>query len=135
MISVLHTWGPILIVAGGALSVLLAVPAFRFGGVWRTCLRIAAFVLILGLSMVLEEQILLSRRLLGLWENVGGWAGVELARLRSLELFQPRQGLEVVPCLTTNSSATIAKHCSPRSSLSSTTKKARFYAHTVAAKR
>jgi len=44
MISVLH--------------ILLAVPAFRFGGVWRTCLRIAAFVLILGLSMLLEEQIL-----------------------------------------------------------------------------
>ena len=58
MISVLHTWGPILTVAGGALSVLLAVPAFRFGGVWRTGLRIAAFVVILGLSMLLEEQIL-----------------------------------------------------------------------------
>lgn len=58
MISMLHTWGPILTVAGGALSLLLAVPAFRFGGVWRTCLRIAAFVLILGLSMLLEEQIL-----------------------------------------------------------------------------
>ena len=58
MISVLHTWGRILTVAGGALSVLLAVPAIRFGGVWRTCLRIAAFVLILGLSILLEEQIL-----------------------------------------------------------------------------
>jgi hypothetical protein len=34
------------------------VPAIRFGGVWRTCLRIAAFVVILGLSMLLEEQIL-----------------------------------------------------------------------------
>ena len=58
MISVLHAWGPILTVAGGALSVLLAVPAIRFGGVWRTYLKIAAFVLILGLSMLLEEQIL-----------------------------------------------------------------------------
>ncbi len=58
MISVLHTWGRILTVAGGVLSVLLAVPAFRSGGVWRTCLKIAAFVLILGLSMLLEEQIL-----------------------------------------------------------------------------
>ena len=58
MISVLHTWANILTVAGGVLSVLLAVPAFRSGGVWRTCLKIAAFVLILGLSMLLEEQIL-----------------------------------------------------------------------------
>jgi hypothetical protein len=58
MISVLHTWGRILTVAGGVLSVLLAVPAFRFGGVWRTCQKIAAFALILGLSMLLEEQIL-----------------------------------------------------------------------------
>jgi len=58
MISVLHTWGRILAVAGGALSFLLAVPAFQFRGVWRTCLKIAAFVLILGLSMLLEEQIL-----------------------------------------------------------------------------
>ena len=58
MISVLHTWGRILAVAGGVLSVLLAVPAFTFGGIWRTCLWIAAFVLILGLSMLLEEQIL-----------------------------------------------------------------------------
>ena len=57
MISVLHTWGRILAVAGGALSVLLAVPAFRFGGVWRACLRMAGFVLILGL-VLLEEQIL-----------------------------------------------------------------------------
>ena len=57
-ISVLHTWANILTVAGGVLSVLLAVPGFRFGGVWRTCLKIAAFVLILGLSMLLEEQIL-----------------------------------------------------------------------------
>jgi hypothetical protein len=53
-------------VAGGALSVLLAVPAIRFRGVWRTCLRIAAFVLILGLSMLLEEQIL---NLAGVSEN------------------------------------------------------------------
>ena len=60
MISVLHTWGRILTVAGGVLSVLLAVPAFRLGGVWKTCLRIAAYVLILGLSMLLEEQILKS---------------------------------------------------------------------------
>jgi hypothetical protein len=60
MISVLHTWGRILTVAGGALSVLLAVPAIRFGGVWRTCLRIATFVLMLGLSMLLEEQVLSS---------------------------------------------------------------------------
>jgi len=58
MISVLHTWGRILTVAGGALSVLLAVPAFQFRGVWRTCLKIAAFALILGLSLLLEEQIL-----------------------------------------------------------------------------
>ena len=58
MISVLHTWANILTVAGGVLSVLLAVPGFRFGGVCRTCLKIGAFVLILGLSMLLEEQIL-----------------------------------------------------------------------------
>jgi hypothetical protein len=31
MISVLHTWGRILAVAGGVFGVLLAVPAFRFG--------------------------------------------------------------------------------------------------------
>jgi len=29
----------------------------------------------------------LGRRFLGLWESVGSWAGVELARLQSLELF------------------------------------------------
>jgi hypothetical protein len=33
MISVLHTWGRILAAKGGVLCVLLAVPAFRFGGV------------------------------------------------------------------------------------------------------
>jgi len=55
MISVLHTWGRILAAKGGVLGVLLAVPAFRFGGGWMTCLRIAAFVLILELSMLLEE--------------------------------------------------------------------------------
>ncbi len=63
MISVLptlHTWGRILTAAGGVLGVLVAVPAFRLGGVWKTCLRIAAFVLILGLSMLLEEQVLSS---------------------------------------------------------------------------
>ena len=60
MISVLHTWGCILAVAGGVFGVLLAVPAFRFGVVWKTCLRIATFVLILGLSMLLEEQVLSS---------------------------------------------------------------------------
>lgn len=60
MISVLHTWGRILAVAGGVFGVLLAVPAFRFGGVGKTCLRIATFVLILGLSMQLEEQVLSS---------------------------------------------------------------------------
>jgi len=32
MISFLHTWGRILVAAGGVLSVLLFVPAFRFGG-------------------------------------------------------------------------------------------------------
>ncbi len=59
MISALHTWGRILTVAGGALRVLLAVPAFRVPrGVWRTCLKIAAFGLILGLSLLLKEQIL-----------------------------------------------------------------------------
>ena len=63
MISVLHTlhtWGRILAAAGGVLGVLVAVPAFRLGGPWKTCLRIAAFVLILGLSMLLEEQVLSS---------------------------------------------------------------------------
>ena len=60
MISFLHTWGRILVAAGGVLSVLLCVPAFRFGGVWKTCLRIVAVALILGLSMLLEEQILSS---------------------------------------------------------------------------
>jgi ABC-type branched-subunit amino acid transport system permease subunit len=63
MISVLHTlhtWGRILAAAGGILGVVVAVPAFRLGGVWKTCLRIAAFVLILGLSMLLEEQVLSS---------------------------------------------------------------------------
>jgi hypothetical protein len=60
MISVLHTWGRILAAAGGVLGVLLAVPAFRFGRVWKICLRIAVFILILGLSMLLEEQILRS---------------------------------------------------------------------------
>jgi hypothetical protein len=63
MISVLHTlhtWGRILAAAGGVLGVLVAVPAFRLGGVWKTCLRIAAFVLIFGLSMLLEEQVLSS---------------------------------------------------------------------------
>jgi hypothetical protein len=64
MISVLHTWANILTVAGGVLSVLLAVPGFRFGGVWRICLKIAAFVLILGLSMLLGgADPKLSRRL------------------------------------------------------------------------
>ena len=56
----LHTWGRILAAAGGVLGVLVAVPAFRLGGVWKTCLRIAAFVLIFGLSMLLEEQVLSS---------------------------------------------------------------------------
>jgi hypothetical protein len=60
MISVLHTWGTILATAGGVLGVLLAVPAFKFDGVWKTCLRIATFVLMLGLSMLLEEQVLSS---------------------------------------------------------------------------
>jgi len=63
MISVLHTlhtWGRILVAAGGVLGVLVAVPAIRLGGVWKTWLRIAAFVLILGLSMLLEEQVLSS---------------------------------------------------------------------------
>jgi hypothetical protein len=60
MISVLHTWGCILAAAGGVLSVLLSVPAFRFVGVWKTYLRIVAVALILGLSMLLEEQILSS---------------------------------------------------------------------------
>jgi hypothetical protein len=56
----LHTWGRILAAGGGVFGVLVAVPAFRLGGVWKTCLRIAAFVLILGLSMLLEEQVLSS---------------------------------------------------------------------------
>jgi hypothetical protein len=60
MISLLHTWVRILAAIDGVSSVLLAVPAFRFGGVWKTCLRIATVVLILGLSMLLEEQILSS---------------------------------------------------------------------------
>jgi len=60
VISVLHTWGTILAAAGGALSVLLALSAIRLGGVWKTCLRIATFVLMLGLSMLLEEQVLRS---------------------------------------------------------------------------
>lgn len=60
MISVLHTWGTILTAAGGVLGVLLAVPAFKFDGFWKTCLRIATFVLMLGLSMLLEEQVLSS---------------------------------------------------------------------------
>jgi hypothetical protein len=63
MISVLptlHTWGRILAAAGGVLVVLVAVLAFRLGGPWKTCLRIAAFVLIFGLSMLLEEQVLSS---------------------------------------------------------------------------
>ena len=60
MISVLHTWGIILAAAGGVLGVLLAAPAFKFDGVWKTCLRISAFVLMLGLSMLLEEQVLSS---------------------------------------------------------------------------
>jgi len=34
------------------------VPAFRFGGVWKTCLRIAALGLFLGLFLLLEEQVL-----------------------------------------------------------------------------
>jgi hypothetical protein len=66
MISVLHTWGTILAAAGGVLGVLLVAPAFKFDGVWKTCLRIAAFVLMLGLSMLLEEQILNSA---GISEN------------------------------------------------------------------
>jgi len=33
MISVLHTWGRVLVAAGGVVGVLLAVPAARFGGV------------------------------------------------------------------------------------------------------
>jgi hypothetical protein len=60
MISVLHTWGTILSAAGGVLGVLLAVPAFKFDGFWKTSLRIATFVLMLGLSMLLEEQVLSS---------------------------------------------------------------------------
>jgi hypothetical protein len=60
LLPALHTWGRILAAAGGVLGVLVAVPAFRLGGVWKTCLRIAAFVLIFGLSMLLEEQVLSS---------------------------------------------------------------------------
>jgi len=63
MISVLHTlhtWGRILAAAGEVLGVLVSVPAFRLGGAWKTCLRIAAFVLIRGLSTLLEEQVLSS---------------------------------------------------------------------------
>ena len=61
MISVLHTWGTILAAAGGLfLGVLLVVTAFKFDGFWKTCLRIATFVLMLGLSMLLEEQVLRS---------------------------------------------------------------------------
>jgi uncharacterized membrane protein len=60
MISVLHTWGTILSAAGGFLGVLLAVLAFKFDGFWQTSLRIATFVLMLGLSMLLEEQVLSS---------------------------------------------------------------------------
>ena len=59
MISVLHTlhtWGRILAAAGGVFGVPVAVPAFRLGGVWKTCLRIAAFVLIFGLSIVPTEN-------------------------------------------------------------------------------
>jgi len=65
MISVLHTlhtWGRILAAAGGVLGVLVAVPAVRLGRAWKSCLRIAAFVLIFGLSMLLEEQVLELRR-------------------------------------------------------------------------
>ena len=58
VLQTLHTWGRILAAAGGVLGVLVAVPAFRLGRVWKTSLRIAAFVLILGLSMLLEEQVL-----------------------------------------------------------------------------
>ena len=63
MISVLHTphtWERTLAATGGILGVLFAVPAVRLGGARKTCLRIAAFVLILGLSMLLEEQVLSS---------------------------------------------------------------------------
>jgi len=60
MINVLHTWGRTLAAASGVLGVLIMVPAFRFGGVWKTCLRIAALVLFLGLLLLLEEQILSS---------------------------------------------------------------------------
>jgi len=42
------------------LGVLFAVPAFRLGGARKTWLRVVAFVLILGLSMLLEEQVLSS---------------------------------------------------------------------------
>ncbi|HJY81328.1 MAG TPA: hypothetical protein VKK81_09620 [Candidatus Binatia bacterium] len=58
MINVLHAWGRTLAAAGGVLGVLIMVPAFRFGGVWKTCLRIAALVLFLGLFLLLEEQVL-----------------------------------------------------------------------------
>jgi hypothetical protein len=58
MINVLHTWGRTLAAAGGVLGVLIMVPAFRFGGVRKTCLRIAALVLFLGLFLLLEEQVL-----------------------------------------------------------------------------
>ena len=60
VLQTLHTWGRILAAAGGVLGVLVAVPAFRLGRVWKASLRIAAFVLILGLSMLLEEQVLSS---------------------------------------------------------------------------
>lgn len=69
MLHTLHTWGQILAAAGGVLGVLVAVPAFRLGGAWKTCLRIAGFVLILGLSMLLEEQILSSAGLSHLVEQ------------------------------------------------------------------
>ena len=44
VLHTLHTWARILAAAGGILGVLVAVPAFRLGGAWKTCLRIAAFV-------------------------------------------------------------------------------------------
>ena len=60
MISILHTWGTIFGAAGGVMGVLLAVPAFKCDGFWKTCLKIATFVLMLGLSMPREEQVLSS---------------------------------------------------------------------------
>src|SRR5690349_11060370 len=67
-----------------------------------------------------------------LWEGVGGCSDVEPARPAGLESVQSLPGTGVTPCPTTNSSATIAKNCSPRSYPSSTTKKAKFCARTAA---